>query len=175
MAIERNTFLEVLKDAYSAYYSVQPAGEAGDLPLSFRAEYHSRDEQYFLVKSANIWRNEKNEYCYVFSAPSIDKETAEKCMDWAIQDMLPKVKPHKEHQNTNVKVIFVADAMEDAVIRSVQKRHFSRSYGPLSTHGYTELLAAAVDLSREKAFPNRAGNELGKFFSKLFALRQEKA
>ena len=61
MAIERNTFLEVLKDAYSAYYSIVPA-EEGEEPLSFRAEYRSRDESYFFVKSANIWGNEKNEY-----------------------------------------------------------------------------------------------------------------
>lgn len=174
MAIERNTFLDVLKDAYSAYYSIQPAGET-DLPLSFRAEYHSRDEQYFLVKSANIWSNEKNEYCYVFSAPSFDAETAEKCMRWALEDMLPKVRPHKEHQNTNAKVIFVADSLDRETIRTVQKRHFSKSYGPLSLHGYTELITAAVDLSQSKAFPNRAGNDLTKFFGKLFALRQEKA
>ena len=37
MAIERNTFLEVLKDAYSAYYSIVPA-EEGEEHLSFRAE-----------------------------------------------------------------------------------------------------------------------------------------
>ena len=95
MAVEQNTFLEVLKDSYSAYYSVQPAGEAGDLPLSFRAEYHSRDEQHFLVKSANIWRNEKNEYCYEFSAPSHDKETAERGPDSAIQNMHTGEKPEK--------------------------------------------------------------------------------
>ena len=174
MAIERNTFLEVLKDAYSAYYSIVPA-EEGEEPLSFRAEYRSRDERYFFVKSANIWGNEKNEYCYVFSAPSFDVETVNRWTDWAVQDMLPKVKPHKEHQYTNAKVIFVADSLEKDAIRAVQKKRFSRSYGPLSVHGYTELITAAVDLSQSKAFANPAGNDLPKFFGKLFALRQEKA
>ena len=46
MAIERNTFLEVLKDAYSAYYSIIPEEPGGELPLSFRAVYGARDEQY---------------------------------------------------------------------------------------------------------------------------------
>ena len=174
MAIERNTFLEVLKDAYSAYYSIKPAEEA-EYPLSFRAEYRSRDESYFLVKSASIWGNEKNEYCYVFSAPDFDAETVERCMDWAVQDMLPKVKPHKEHQYTNAKVIFVADSLDKDTIRAVQKKRFSKSYGPLSMHGYTELITAAVDLSQSKGYANPAGNDLPKFFGKLFALRQEKA
>lgn len=174
MAIERNTFLEVLKDAYSAYYSLIPAEAEGELPLSFRAEYKSRDESYFFVKSANIWGNEKNEYAYVFAAESFDPALAERCMDWALQDMLPKVKPHKEHQYTNAKVILIADSLEKDTIRAVQKKRFSKSYGPLSVYGYTELIAAAVDLSTSKTYANPAGNDLPKFFGKLFALRQEK-
>ena len=102
-------------------------------------------------------------------------ETVNRWTDWAVQDMLPKVKPHKEHQYTNAKVIFVADSLEKDAIRAVQKKRFSRSYGPLSVHGYTELITAAVDLSQSKAFANPAGNDLPKFFGKLFALRQEKA
>ena len=174
MSIRREDFIEILKDSYSAYYSILPDEPAGDLPLSFRAVYGARDEQYFFVKSANIWGNEKNEHAYVFSAPTFDAELAERCMDWAIQDMLPKVKPHKEHQYTNVKVVFVADSLDEETKQAVKKKHFSKSYGPLSVHGYTELLAAAVDLSRSKTVANPAGNDLPKFYGKLFALRQEK-
>lgn len=171
MAIERDTFIEVLKDAYSAYYSLKPADGAGELPLSFRAEYHSRDEQYFFVKSANIWGNEKNEYAYVFAAPAFDAPLALRCIDWALQEMLPQVKPHKEHQYTNAKVIFVADTLGEDAAEAIRKARFSKSYGPLSLHGYTELIAAGVDLGRKKTFANRAGNDLPKFFGKLFALR----
>ena len=170
--MERSVFLEVLKDAYSAYYTVIPGEETG-LPLSFRAEYHSRDEQFFLVKTANIWSNEKVEYTYVFSAERFGAELAGRCMDWALADMLPKVKPHKEHQYTNCKVILVADSLDEQTISAVRKKKFSKSYGPLSLYGYTELLAAAVDVSREKTYPNRVGRDLEPFFSKLFALRRE--
>ncbi len=174
MAIERSLFLEIVKDAYSAYYTIFPA-EEGELPLAFRADYAARDETYFFVKSAQIWKNEKNEYAYVFSAPRFDADLAEKCMDWALEDMLPRVKPHKEHQYTNCKVVFVADSLDDSVISAVSKKKFSKSYGPFSLHGYTELLTAAVDLQREKTFSNRAGQSLDKFFRKLFALRHEEA
>ena len=87
--------------------------------------------------------------------------------------MLPKVKPHKTHQYTNCKVVLIADTLGDEAIRAVQKKKFSKSYGPLSTHGYTELLAAAVDLSRGKTYANRMGRDLESFFGKLFALRSE--
>lgn len=175
MAIERSMFLEILKDAYSAYYTIFPVEEPGELPLVFRAEYCSRDEQYFLSKKANIWRNEKREYCYVFSAPGFDAETVERCVDWALGEMLPKVKPHKEHQYTNCKVVFITDALSQETAQTVKKSKFSKSYGFLSTQGYTELIAAAVDLSTEKVVTNRVGHGLEDFFRKLFALRHEEA
>ena len=174
MAIDRSVFLEIVQDAYSAYYTILPAEEGQEeLPLAFRAEYKVRDEQYFFVKSATIWNNEKNEYCFVFSAPSFDAALAEKCIDFSLAEMLPKVKPHKTHQYTNCKVILIADEISDDVIELVKKRSFSKSYGFLSTHGYTELLAAAVDLRKEKTYTNKVGNGLSKFFDKLFALRRE--
>ena len=175
MAIERSMFLEILKDAYSAYYTIFPVEEPGELPLVFRAEYCSRDEQYFLSKKANIWRNEKREYCYVFSAPEIDAATAQKCLDWALKDMLPRVKPHKEHQYTNCKAVFITDTLSDETAQTVKKSKFSKSYGFLSTQGYTELIAAAVDLSTETVVTNRVGHGLEDFFRKLFALRHEEA
>lgn len=175
MAIERSLFLEIVKDAYSAYYSIVDDAQAPDLPLAFRADYRSRDEQYFFVKSANIWGNEKNEYAYIFSAPEIDPATAQKCLDWALQDMLPRVKPHKEHQYTNCKAVFITDTLSGETAQTVKKSKFSKSYGFLSTQGYTELIAAAVDLSTEAVVTNRVGHGLEDFFRKLFALRHEEA
>ena len=174
MSIGREDFIEILKDSYSAYYTIKPYEGTQDLPLSFQAVYGARDEQFFFVKSASIWRNEKNEYAYVFSAPTFDTALADRCMDWAIADMLPKVKPHKEHQYTNVKAIFVADSLDDRTINTIKKKHFSKSYGLLSVYGYTELLAAAVDLSKSSSYTNKAGYQLADYFKKLFAAREEK-
>ena len=172
--MDRAEFLEIVKDAYSAYYTILPAEEEeSGLPLAFRAEYNVRDEQYFFVKSANIWKNEKHEYCYVFSAPAFDAALARECIDFSLREMLPKVKPHKEHQYTNCKVVLIADSLNEETVKTVKKAKFSKSYGPLSTHGYTELLTAAVDLGERKAHANRVGYDLEKFFGKLFALRSE--
>ena len=171
MAIERNTFLEVLKDAYSAYYTLTNADEA-EAPLSFRAVYRSREEQYLLVRSANIWSNEKNEYCYIFSAESFSAADVEKWTDWALQDMLPRVKPHKEHHHTDIKVILIADHIDEATRKTVQKKSFTKNYH-YSLWGFTNLLTAAVDLSEGKAYPNKAGHDLATYFRKLFDVRKE--
>jgi hypothetical protein len=169
MAISREVFLEVLKDSYSAYYSIVQNIET-ELPLAFRADYVARDERYWLTKSVKIWGNEKNEYAYVFSAGSFSPELADRCMEWAIADALPRVRPHSEHQCTNIKVIFVADTVDTATAKTIQKKSFTKSY-KFGLHGYSNLLAGVTDLGTEKTVTNREGHELVPYFKKLFAAR----
>lgn len=172
MSIERGVFLEVLKDSYSAYYTIVENVET-ELPLVFRADYRSRDEQYFLTKSAKIWGNEKNECAYIFSAPTMDKELVQRCLDYAWEDLLPRVKPHKEHQCTNAKVIFVVDSLDEETIKAVKKDNRTKSY-KLGLQGYSNLMAGAVSLNDRKTYTNRSGSELTAYFKKLFAAREEK-
>ena len=169
MAYPRGEFMEVLKDSYSAYYSVDETAET-ELPHVFRATYQSRDEQYFLVKSAQIWGNEKNELAYVFSAPSFSPDSVKACVDYALADWLPRVRPHKEHQCTNVKVVFVADSVDEDSENAVRKQSFTKNYR-LGLYGYTNLLAGMVDLSTRRTITNKAGHELVPYFKKLFAAR----
>ena len=167
--MQRDVFLEVLKDSYSAYYNIIPA-ESGDAPLAFRADYFSRDERYWLTKSIKIWGNETNEFAYIFAAPEFDNETVDACVKRALDESLPRVKPHKEHQYTNVKVVFIADNVDKDTAKHIEKLKFSRSYKH-SMHGYTELKAGVVELGTHKVRTNRAGFELTKYFRKLFADR----
>lgn len=174
MSMSRAHFIEVLEDSYSAYYNIAEKNEESGLPLAFRAEYFSRDERFWLSKKITVWANETNEHAYVFSAESFDSDFADKCIEYAIADMLPKVKPHKEHQYTNVKVILVADSLPEETKRYIKKKAFTKSYKH-SLHGFTTLHAVAVDLSEEEAYPNKAGHELKKYFSKLFAAQRKAA
>ena len=170
--MERCDFLPVIQESFSAYYDIYPNNDGCEtaLPLAFRADYFSRAEKYWLSKKITIWANETNEFAYIFSAPSLDTELVDKCLEYAMAQGLPRVKPHKEHQYTNIKVIFVADAWDDTVVRYVQQKKFSRNYH-FSLHGFTELKTAAVDLGRQTAYPNRAGHEMSDYFRKLFAAK----
>ncbi len=173
MALSRSLFEKVLEDSFSAYYNIYADEEFHGLPLAFRGEYISRSEQYWLSKKIVVYANERNEHVYVFSAPAFDVSTVNRCMDLALEEMLPKVKPHKEHQYTNCKVIFLADSIDKDVIKAVKKRKFTKSYGPLSLHGYTVLHAAAVDMSQSRTYTNGAAYEMVKYFGKLFAARKD--
>ena len=172
MALDRESFLKVLEDSYSAYYNLNPNEGMTELPLVLRADYFSRNERYWLTKSIPIWGNETNEFAYVFSAPSFDQTLAARCIDYALDEALPLVKPHKEHQYTNIKVILLADTVEEDVARYVKKRSFSKSY-KFSLHGFSTLKSAIVDLGSQKTVTNSAGHELVDYFSKLFAAEEK--
>lgn len=171
MSIERDKFLETLADSFEAYYDLHPAEGTSGLPLAFRADYHSRAERYWLSKNIPIWGNETNEFAYIFSAPSFDVEQAGKCIDYALESALPMVRPHKEHQYTNIKVILVADSVGGDTAGYVKKRSFSKNY-KFSFHGFSTLKSAIVDLGTGKTVTNSAGHELVGYFSKLFAAEE---
>jgi len=174
MAMDREKFIELLTESYCAYYDIHESDGSCELPLCFRADYYSRDERYWLTKKIPIWGNETNEFAYIFSAPAFDQALAAKCIDYALNEALPLVKPHKEHQYTNVKVVMIADTVDKSVATYVKKRSFSKSYR-FSLHGYTTLKSGILDMSQEKLYHNAAGHELADYFSKLFAAQRKKA
>ena len=171
MGIEREKFLGTLADSFSAYYDLHMAQAEDRLPLAFRADYHSRAERYWLSKNIPIWGNETNEFAYIFSAPAFDRGLAAKCIDYALEKGLPMVKPHKEHQYTNIKVILVADSVDADTAKYLKKRSFSKNY-KFSFHGFSTLKSAIVDLGTGKTVTNSAGHELTGYFSKLFAAEE---
>ncbi len=171
MAIERELFLNILEDSFSAYYDIFHQDHP-ELPLVFRGDYEKREGKYWLMKSIPIWSSETGEFVYVFSADSFDPALAERCMQFALDDGLPRVKPHKDHQHTDIKLILIADHVDEATRRTVEKMKFTKSYHH-SLWGFTNLLTAAVDLSQGKSYQNKAGYALEKYFRKLFDIRKE--
>lgn len=168
MALERSAFLDVVEDSYSAYYNIIKRNLPEDLPIIFRGDFFKRDEKYWLMKSANLYSNEMNEFVYVFSADDFSMETVDACIQYALDEGLPRVKPHSEHQYTNIKVIFISDRFDADVLKAIEKRKFQKSYH-FSLWGYSSLITTAVAVKDEKVWTNPAGRDMKKYFSKLFA------
>ena len=167
MAFDRLAFLGVLEDSYAAYYNLPE-----EFPIAFRADFYKRDERYWLTKSVKYYGNETNEFVYVFSADSFTGENADACIRYALEEGLPRVKPHKEHQYTNIKVIFIANEYEPEALKAISSFRFQKSYH-FSLWGYSNLLTTAVDVNDEKVWTNPAGREMKKYFSKLFAAQKK--
>ena len=172
MAFDRLAFLGVLEDSYAAYYNIIKENLPEEFPIAFRADFYKRDERYWLTKSVKYYGNETNEFVYVFSADSFTGDNADACIRYALEEGLPRVKPHKEHQYTNIKVIFIANEYEPEALKAISSFRFQKSYH-FSLWGYSNLLTTAVDVNDEKVWTNPAGREMKKYFSKLFAAQKK--
>jgi len=172
---DRLQFLDRIKDSYSAYYNINEPETVGcgDLPLVFRADFFSRGEKYWLSKNIKMWANETNEYLYVFSAENFDTETVDRCIDFAINQVVPLVKPHKEHQYTNCICVFVSCNVDAKAIKLIKKRSFNKSYN-YSFWGYSTLKSIVVNYESGKMYTNRAGHDLTQFYKKLFKTEARK-
>ena len=128
MALDRLQFLKALEDSYSAYYNIRKNESKIELPLIFEADFFKRDERYWFTKGVKYYGNETNEFVYVFSEENFSKDLSDACIRYAIDDGLPRVKPHKEHQYTNIKVIFVAESLDEDAENDIASRRFQKSY-----------------------------------------------
>lgn len=173
MAVERESFLSVLEDSYTAYYNINKEDLPQDLPIVFKADYFRRGEKYWLSKSIPIWGNETNEFAYVFSSEVITVSQIEKAIQYALDDGLPRVKPHKEHQYTNIKTVFIANQFEDGALDLIKKKKFSKSYH-WSLWGYTNLICCGVNTETEQVAVNKVGHDMQAYFKKLFAAQHKK-
>ena len=171
MAWDRAKLLEKLRESYEYYYDIEDGNADSGLPLLYTATFHVRSEGYVLIKKAKIWAAETNEYAYIFSVPVLDADTASRCMDFALEDGLPKIKPDPEHRESYIIALFVADVIEDEAAKIIRSRKFYKSF-KLGLWGWSALRTAAVGLEKELIATNKAGSNLVSFFRKL--LRSEK-
>ncbi len=171
MHLNRDVFFQKLQDSYEYYYNVIEQEPTEEVPLLLEADFHARDEGYVLIKRAKIWSAESNEYVYVFSAPSIDRETAARCLDLALERGNAQIVPHKEHKSSYIIAVFVADVIDPAAEREICSRSYDISH-KRGLYGWTTLKTVAVALEGEWIKTNKAGKNLKPFYKKL--LRSEK-
>lgn len=173
MAFDRTDFLNVLEESYSAYYDLSKENLPDNLPVAFKADFYKRDESFWLSKKMVTWSNETNEFVYCFSKDYFDRETLDLCIQYALDDGLPRVKPHKEHQYTNIKCLFVADGFDDEAVSEIKHRKYEKKYNHM-LWGYSALALSGVNLRSENVYYNPAGRDMKVYFKKLFAAQKKK-
>jgi len=91
----------------------------------------------------------------------LEKNEAEKCISFSIEDALPRVKPHNEHMYSFITAVFVADEAEQDALVFIRRSKFNKSYR-LGLYGSSPLKTAAVDIGTEKIVTNSMGRDLCK-------------
>jgi hypothetical protein len=158
---DRSAILDRFINSYQLSYDITNGDLASGLPLKALCQHHTRSEKYILSRKAKLWAVEVNDYLYLFSVPKLEKEQAQACVSFSIEDALPRVKPHNEHMYSFITAVFMADEAEKDALAFICRRRFTKSY-KFGFHGSSPLKTAALDIVREKVVTNNMGRDLRK-------------
>ena len=151
--------LDRLVRAYRRYYNLELDSPVS--PFAAEAVFHSHEEQYFLVRSARIAEAESHEYVFFAVEDRLTAKRLEELADAAWREGLKRVVPHRDHRNSDVTLLVLADAAEDGALSAAKrlKRYQSYRWG---FQGWSHFLLYVREVPSGRAAWNRQGARLKK-------------
>lgn len=157
--MNRAEFLDKFLRSFESYYDIKRMDVTA--PFAAEAEFHTHDEQYFLIKSATISEAESNEYVYFASTEKLDKESFQELDRAAWETGLSRIRPHKNHRNSDITLYILADHITEEVFSLIPKQRHYKSYC-FSLQGWTNYRLVAIELTSGRSAYNRQGRDLKK-------------
>lgn len=159
-----NEILDKLLRSFQAYYNVRREDVAP--PFVAEAEFHTHDEQFFLVKSAVLAEAESREYIYFATQEYLDEESLMRLDETAWASGMEKVRPHKDHRNTDVVLFIIAEKISEEAFRKIPKLRHYQSYH-LGLQGWSHYRLVAIEQSSGRAVYNRLGRSYKKLIRNI--------
>lgn len=156
--------LEKVVKSYMVYYDVKY--EDVTPPFAAEAEFHSHDTKFFLVRSATLGESESNEYVYFAAVEKLDMNTLKKLDEAAWNAGMARIKPHKDHKNSDITLIITADHITNEAFSAVKRLKRYKSY-QFTTQGWTHYHLIAQESSSGRLTYNRQGQDLKKLFRNM--------
>jgi len=155
-----NEILDKLLRSFQVYYNV--IREDVTPPFAAEAEFHTHDEQYFLVKSAVLAEAESREYIFFATEGYLDEAALHRLDEAAWASGMERVNPHKDHRNTDVSLFIIAEKISEEALKEIPKLRHYQSYH-LGLRGWSHYRLVAIEQSSGRA----AYNRLGRSYKKL--------
>lgn len=156
--------LELLLPSYIRYYNIKQ--EDVEPPFAAEAEFHSRDEQYFLVKSARLNAWESHEYVYFATSDRLTLALAQELEQTAWDRGLAHVVPSDEHRSSDVHLVVLANTIDDDAAAFLKKLKRYESYNHM-LQGWSHYRVIALETSTGNLTFNRMGQILKKLFGNI--------
>ena len=156
--------LQTLLKSYWRYYNVKDEGV--EAPFDAEAEFVSKDEQYFLVKSAKLGEANSFEYIYFAAEEHLTLERAKLLDETAWSRGMARVEPKPNHRNSDVHLVVLADKMDDDAALFLKKLRRYESYHH-TFWGWSHYRVIALETSTGKLTCNRMGQILTKLFRNI--------
>ncbi len=158
-----NALERVLK-SYNDYYNVTRDGISP--PFIAEAAFHSNSTQYFLSKKVQLAHANSNEYVFFAVSDSLDQGEVEELARLAWDLGMERVSPHKNHRNTDVSLVILAENITPQASGLIKKLRHYRSYR-FGLHGWSNFQVIAMETSSGKLAYNWHGRNLKGLFRNI--------
>ena len=155
--------LETLLARFTRYYDV-----CRDVrpPFCAQALFHSREEHYFLTKTAKLAVYTSSERVYFATEGTLSVERLRELAAAAWEQGLEGVASFWGHKSSDVSLIVIASSIDEDTFRAAKRINYYRSY-KLSLYGWSAFSLAVFDTSTLRCVCNRRGKHLARLFSSL--------
>ena len=163
--VSRNEFVRDVLDAYSDWYDVEEKTSI-NIPLAATAVFHEHQTGFALIRKAEMWSADRHEYVYIYSIPTLDSETFEKCIKDTIVRGEEAVNPEFGHMCTNIVSVFITNNATSEAIKALKKYRYRKSF-LFSLKGWLETQTTLVSLDSMSVVNNMPGRQTGEFMKKM--------
>ena len=156
--------LPALLKSFIRYYDIKE--ECVQPPFAAEAEFHSHEEQFFLVKQAKLSEAESKEFVFFAVSEHLTLDELKMQDEAAWQTGMSRVFPHDGHRNSDVVLIILADKVDADAAALIKKLKRYESY-KRTLHGWSHYRVIVRDMSTGKVTFNRMGRTLKNVLSKI--------
>lgn len=156
--------LPKLLRSYYPYYNVEE--ENVTPPFAAEAEFHSHEEQFFLVKQAKLSESESKEFVFFAVTEHLTADELKGLDETAWATGMSRVFPHDGHRNSDVVLFILADRIDDDAKDLIKKMRRYQSYRH-TLHGWSHYRVIAQEMSTGKPVFNRMGRQLKKLLRNI--------
>lgn len=166
----REQIIDTLLEGYRTNYNIATV-EGQEDGIVATAEYHVSESGYVLIRSAETWTANSNEYVYFISVPHLTSDLASDYVEFAYRDALEKldIDHAKHHMCTRAVTVFVCDEIApeaEAIIRKCNRR---KSF-MFSLKGWLEVHTIGIVLGQKGLYviSNRYAKDTAEYINELF-------
>ena len=153
----------LLKSFY-AYYNVTE--ENVTPPFAAEAEFHSHEEQFFLVKQAKLSESESKEFVFFAVTEHLTLAQLKELDETAWNTGMSRVFPHDGHKSSDVVLFILADVIDEDAAKYIKKLRRYNSYKH-TLHGWSHYYVIAQEMSTGKPVFNRMGRQRKKILRNI--------
>lgn len=150
--------------SYESYYDIRKEDVCP--PFVAEAVFHSHNEQYIFLKSAKLSEQDSNEFVFFANEDTLDADRIRLLDQTAWQEGLSRVTPHRNHRNSDITLVVVAETVSKEAVSCIKKLHHYQSYR-FGLQGWSNYRVIVLETSTGSLTYNRQGRELRKLYQRI--------